>query len=342
MLLLQGHAEKLLGSKPEERRKVLASIVDLERYEKLHKNADEERKSLENTLKGLNGQLAALPNVTPLALVEADRRVEDALQAHEAARADVERLLGMEARAREWVDLQSRLADARRRWEQAERLLHDGASIERDVERLRQLRDVLPRLQVIAEQRNEVHKAEEKSKELTRQRQKYADELTGRDHALQQAHDKRLSTQNLLDSDATRQRETAGQLRQRSIQLEKLTECERHENDLQRLREEKKRLPDDPTGAANLARETFDNLTALTQIVPLLTRLASRRDELLQARERGQAALQARIAVEEHGKQIKEELEATRPRLDAATEKLRQAAEQVTEAKTVLQQAPAI
>ncbi len=183
----------------------------------------------------------------------------------------------------------SRLADARlRRWEQAERLLHDAAAIEKDVERLRELRDVLPRLQVIAEQRNEVHKAEEKSKELIKQRQKYVEELTRRDHALKQARDKRLSTQNLIDSDAARQRDIAGQLRQRSILLEKLKECERHETDLERLREEKKRLPDDPAGAVARARETFEKLTALTQTVPLLTRLASRREELHQAKERGQ------------------------------------------------------
>src|SRR5262249_23566941 len=37
VLLLQGKAETLLGSKPEERRKVLAQVVDLERYERLHK-----------------------------------------------------------------------------------------------------------------------------------------------------------------------------------------------------------------------------------------------------------------------------------------------------------------
>jgi DNA repair protein SbcC/Rad50 len=339
VLLLQGHAEKLLGSKPEERRKVLASIVDLERYEKLHKNADEERKSLEGTLKNLSGRLASLPNVTPLELAAGDNRIHDAEQAREQARTDVERLLGLEAKARDWVDLQSRLADARRRWEQAERLLHDGAAIEKDVERLRELRDVLPRLQVIAEQRNEVHKAEEKSKELTKQRQKHLDELTRRDHALQQARDKRLSTQNLIDSDANRQRDVAGQLRGRSVQLEKLKEYERHENDLQRLREDKKRLPDDPVGAVGRARETFEGLTALAQTVPLLTRLATRRDEMRRAIERGHAALQARVAVEERGKKIKEELETIQPHLDAATEALRQAAEQAAAAKTVLQQA---
>ena len=135
-----------------------------------------------------------------------------------------------------WADLQQRLADARRRWEQAEWLLGDAADIEKDVERLRELRDVLPRLQVIAEQRNEVHKADEKTKLLTKERQKHAEELTRRDHALKQSRDKRLSTQSLIDADAARQRTVSAELRQRSIQLEKLKEYERHENDLERLR----------------------------------------------------------------------------------------------------------
>ena len=37
VLLLQGKAEKLLDSRPEGRREVLAGIVDLERYERLHR-----------------------------------------------------------------------------------------------------------------------------------------------------------------------------------------------------------------------------------------------------------------------------------------------------------------
>ncbi len=92
------------------------------------------------------------------------------------------------------------------------------------MERLHELRDVLPRMQVIAEQRNEVHKTEEKAKEWTKQRQKHADELTRRDHALKLARDKKTSTQGLIDADAARQREASALLRQRSIQLEKLKE----------------------------------------------------------------------------------------------------------------------
>ncbi len=72
--------------------------------------------------------------------------------------------------------------------------------------------------------------------------------------------------------------------------------------------------------------------------MPQLSRLASRRDELGKAHERGRAAAESRAEVEGRGKKIKEELEALQPRLDAAVDKLRQASEQATEAKTVLQQ----
>ncbi len=202
-----------------------------------------------------------------------------------------------------------------------------------------ELREVLPRMQVIAEQRNEAHKAEEKVKEWTKQRQKHAEELERRAHALDLARDKKVSTQRLIDADAARQRDVSAQLRQRSVQLEKLKEFERHEGDLDRLREEKKRLPDDPAAAVARAREAFEALTALAQTVPLLARLASRRDELRQAQERGQAARQDREAVEAKGIQIKADLEKMRPRLQQAEEALRRAADQAAEARTIVQQA---
>ena len=41
VLLLQGKAEKLLDSTPSGRAEVLAGIVDLERYQKLHEKADD-------------------------------------------------------------------------------------------------------------------------------------------------------------------------------------------------------------------------------------------------------------------------------------------------------------
>ena len=48
MLLLQGKAEKLLDSTASERFEVLAGIVDLDRYRRLHEKADSRRKELKS------------------------------------------------------------------------------------------------------------------------------------------------------------------------------------------------------------------------------------------------------------------------------------------------------
>src|SRR5947209_14529230 len=74
VLLLQGKAEKLLDSKPEGRREVLARIVDLERYEVLHRKADDQRKTQEATLKSLGNRLNALPGVSPDELAPVELR----------------------------------------------------------------------------------------------------------------------------------------------------------------------------------------------------------------------------------------------------------------------------
>src|SRR5204863_3623615 len=92
VLLLQGRAEKLLDSKPEGRREVLASIVDLERYERLHREADDRRKDQEAALKTLSNRLAALPPVAHEELAAVAERIAGAQEARDRARAEVERL----------------------------------------------------------------------------------------------------------------------------------------------------------------------------------------------------------------------------------------------------------
>ncbi len=283
VLLLQGKADKLLDSKPEGRREVLAGIVDLERYEKLHRTADEKRKLLEGELKGLNNRLNAVPVVEPLALAEAAGCIEEAEEARGRARAAVERLLGLEARRGSgsicWAGWRTPGSAGGRRsgcWRTrptSRRTWRGWPSCARCCRGCRGSRSSA-----------RGHKAEEKVKEWTKQRQKHAEELERRAHALDLARDRKTSTQRLIDADAARQRDVSGQLRRRSVQLEKLKEHERHEGDLERLREEMKRLPDDPAAAVGRAREAFEALTALAQTVPLLGRLASRRDELRQAR----------------------------------------------------------
>src|SRR5262249_25891910 len=90
-LLLQGRAEKLLDAKREGGGGVLAGIVDLERYEKLHRAADERRKELDGQLKALSNRLAATPAVEPLEVFAAEERITQAEEARDRARQEVER-----------------------------------------------------------------------------------------------------------------------------------------------------------------------------------------------------------------------------------------------------------
>jgi DNA repair exonuclease SbcCD ATPase subunit len=339
VLLLQGKAEKLLDSKPEGRREVLASIVDLERYERLHRLADEKRKTQEASLKLLTQRLAALPGVTPEEVAAAAARIAEAEASRAAARAEVERLQGVEYQARGWVESQARLGEARQRWQQAQGLLGDAPAIEQAVGRLRELRDVLPRMHEIHTLRNQAHQAKAKAEELTKQRQEAAAELDRREHALRQAREKRGSLQSLIAADEARQRDVSTRLRQLTAQLEKLKEYERQEADRDRVREELARLPADPAAAAAQARAAHENLLALAQAVPLLARFRDRRDELREAVGRDQAAQRAQVEVRSRGERLAAEVEQLRPRVQEAARALEEANERATEARTRLQQA---
>src|SRR3954447_24567802 len=91
VLLLQGRAEKLLDSTAKGRFEVLAGIVDLDRYARLHARADDRRRELKARHELLQHQLEALPEVGDEELAAADVEIAKAAAARNAARAEVER-----------------------------------------------------------------------------------------------------------------------------------------------------------------------------------------------------------------------------------------------------------
>ncbi len=341
VLLLQGKAEKLLDSKPEGRREVLAGIVDLERYEKLHKRADDVRKEREGRWKEVCRRLESLPPVSPEELAAAEEGIEVAEGRRAAARAEVERLQGVEYQSREWVKIQSRLAEATERWRQARDLLGDASAIESAVARLRELRDVLPRMRDLHAQRTRAHQARQEVERLTRSRQELQADVDKREHALKQARDKRSSLQTLIADDEKRQRTVAGLLRDLAARMEKLRECERHETDLSRLRAEIGRMPADPAADLRAARERHDALAALAPVAALLARFRGRREDLREAVVREQSARHAEQATLARGKQLGAEADRLRLRHEEAAKALGVTTEAGAEARTLLQQARA-
>ncbi len=339
VLLLQGKAEKLLDSTAKGRFEVLAGIVDLERYDRLHRRADEQRKELEGRVKSLTGRLNAVPEVPPLLLIEAESRIADAAQARQQTQEEVERWQGLEFQAQRWADLQGRLGEARHRLRLAETLLADAPAIEKAVERLRELGAVLPQLQTVLEQRNQVQDSERKTAEYLQHRAQAGGRLADQDETLDQARQRRLNLQGQLADDERRLRQVGAELRTVTALVEKLKEYERQENDLARLREELQRTPADPAAAVQKARVTCEALDALNRVLPSLTRLQALRAELGQAAVREEAARAAWQATHQKGDRLKAEVARLRPLLQEATGVRQQADEAATRARTLQEQA---
>jgi DNA repair protein SbcC/Rad50 len=339
VLLLQGKAEKLLDSTAKGRFEVLAGIVDLERYARLHERADAQRKAMDLDVKNLTARVEAMPKVTMADVAEAEVRIATAEEARQQAQAEVERLQELEFRARQWAELQNRLTAARTRWQVAQQLVADAAAIERDVQRLQELRDVLPRVQTVVEQRGQIHTMEAQTTALARDREKLEAQRAQQEEALKQTRQKLTTLQGKLAGAEHQHRELAGKLRQAATLLERLKEYERQENELARLEAELARLPADPAGLLHKAQEAHDQVAVVAQVVPLLGRLQGQRDELGQARQREQAGAKARQTIQQRGEQVKTEVAQLTAQQEAAAKARQQADAQATRAHTLLDQA---
>jgi DNA repair protein SbcC/Rad50 len=339
VLLLQGKAEKLLGSKPEDRRAVLASIVDLERYERLHEKADAKRKELKGKLEGLSDRLAALPEVKPEQVAEVEGAIRIADEARQQANEEVERLHELERQAKNWKELQGKLAAARQRWERAEQLLEKSADIERDLERLRQLREVLPHLREIIKQRGTIRAAELAAENLKQEKKKAAEKLALCESTLKQARDKRDLLQKCIEEDEKKQSDVAPKLRVVAEQKVKLDEYGQQSAELVGIRNELSLLPGDAAEQANRAKVEHERLAVLNQLLSPLVHFQEHRQGLRQALEGEQTAKQRLIHVEARGKELKAELERLGPLVQSADRTTRLAKDQETEARTLLKQA---
>jgi exonuclease SbcC len=341
VLLLQGKAEKLLDSKPEGRREVLARIVDLERYEQLHRKADDQRKNLEGQLKTLNQRLAALPAVPPLEVILADKRIEEAEATRGKARAEVERLQKLEYDARHWRELQQRLEQERARFHKAEALLKEAPEIEQAIARLRELREVLPRLNEITLLRGKAHQAQQTRGELSKQKSKLLEQLAQRENEQNRVRSERTTLQSVISADEARQREVVSKLRACTEQMTRLQECEQQEALLARLRDELSQSPADPVAAVHKARAIVEEVQAVARVVPVLLRFQQKRAELIEAIQREEAGCKEQEEVKQRGEKHAAEVERLTPGVEEAARVMQEANDQVTTARTLLTQARA-
>lgn len=339
VLLLQGKSEKLLDSTPAGRASVLARIVDLERYQKLHGKADDRRREFKARLDGLSNQLAGLRDVTDDELAAAADRIALADDARAAAQAEIDRLQAVELQARNWADKQKTLAAARDKLAHAEVLLKHAVAIEKDYLRLKELREVLPAVGVIATERGRVSESERKTDRLTKDRDAKADTRRQTEATLDQSRKKLASLKKTLAESEGQQISLNARLRELSAVLEKVRQAEDAGAEVKRHEDELKRLPTDPDAAVGTLQDEQHRLAALAPVVPLLVRLHGDRAELRQTLPKEAAARADEAKLKADGLKAKADAERLAGELTAARQRRSQADGAAAEARALAQQA---
>ncbi len=190
VLLLQGKADNLLAAVPAKRFEVLAGVVGLDRYQKLHERVETRRKELLQAGKTLLQQLNGVRVIDDAELAEADRALADGEADRQSAQAEVERLQVLEFQAGRWAELQTTLASVRHEWEAARELLARADVVERDWGRLTELRQNLPHLVDCLEQRERLEDTERDIARLSAQGEALTARLQEADYALEQVRQK--------------------------------------------------------------------------------------------------------------------------------------------------------
>lgn len=341
VLLLQGKAEKLLDSKPSGRAEVLAGIVDLGRYQRLHEKANAKKLSLKNMLDTLSAQLEGVPDVSDMEYVGATLRIDECEQAKADVQKRIDDLSALELQARRWEDADARLRQAENKLKAAEALLTDAVRIEARFNRLTELRAVVPVIGTVAAARADLRKSEATVKDLERRRQEAKQAQTDADAAQEKAKRQLAQHKRLLTDDEKKLAEGNKRLRELAAVLNTLRLVATAEADVKRLTDDTTALPANPDADVTAAQVAVDRLTDLARVLPILERVNTERFELGAALRKEQDARKQLEKLKADGKAKKAEQDQLGPEQASAKEAKAAADEQVGKAKSRVEQAQA-
>lgn len=339
VLLLQGKAEKLLDSTPSGRAGVLASIVDLERYQKLHAKADEQRKNRKAALEAQQNQLDAIREVNELEYALATQKIDDAEASRNEALGRIDALQVVEVQAGRWIELQSRLASVRERLASDEALLGHADAIVKQFNRFRELRDVLPAVGTIVTERGRVIESERRTEKLLTQQTEQTAARGTLEHDLATARQTLADLKTTLAADEAKAAALNTKLRELAGVIEQVRLVEDQQTELKGFEKELSRLPKDAEKRVRELQEKQEQLSLLAQALPSLVRIADERSALALAIQREAEAKTDEAKLLDDGKKAKLEQASSEAALLAARAEREAADTAAAEARALQQEA---
>jgi DNA repair protein SbcC/Rad50 len=339
VLLLQGRAEKLLDSKPSGRAEVLASIVDLERYQKLHEKADHQRRSFKAQLEAIQNQISGIPDITEMELFAAEQKIESAEEAKTNTTVEVDRLQTIEFESRKWIEHQNRLQGLRAKWKEADTFIQESAQIEKSFERLKELKEVIPQINNIQVQVSGLEASKRKTEKWENNRRAIQESQTATEHTLEMVKKKRLALQKTQSSDEDRLSKVTERLRSMAGLLSQVQMFESLQTKLAELEKEINRLGDHPEQKVQEITLLHDQRIELSQIVPALQRFVHLRQELQQATSKQIQASKEENQIRLKGEELKKEVERLQTEFNTKSHLRQSVAQSATETRTIYTQA---
>ncbi len=341
VLLLQGKAEKLLDSKPSGRAEVLAGIVDLGRYQRLHEKANAKKLGLKGQLDTLAAQIVGVPEVSEMEYVGATLRIAECEQARAEVQKKIDDLSALELQARRWEDADARHRQAEDKLKTAEALLTDAVRIESRFNKLSELKAVVPIIGTVAGARQDLRTSEGVAKELERRREEAKLAQADADQSRDQAKRQLAQHKRTLAEDEKKLAEGNARLRVLAVVLNTLRLAAAADADVKRLTDEAAAQPADPEADVRAAQAAVDRLTELGRVLPILERLNTERHDLAQALRKEQEANRQLEELKASGKAKKAEQDKLTPEQAAAKQAKTAADEQLGKAKSLVEVAQA-
>jgi DNA repair protein SbcC/Rad50 len=283
VLLLQGKAEKLLDSKPTGRAEVLASIVDLERYQRLHEKANDHKKALKSKLDTVTTQTEGVPDVSDLEYSAAIIKIDECEQARSTAQQKIDEVQILRDQSRRWNEATTRATAASQKLAQAEMVLSDAVKIEKEQNRLVELTSVLPAVNESVTVRGDYSKSQRTVEQLQKEREDATDRRMNAERAAEQAKRQREQSQRTLKNDELMLDVASKRLRELASVLGIVHLVESEQTKVNQLAEELKRLPKSPEADLKTAQAEERRLNELDRVLPNLERVQTERHDLAQA-----------------------------------------------------------
>lgn len=339
VLLLQGRAERLLDATAKGRFEVLAGIVDLERYVRLHTLADERRRIARAKCETLQSQFAGITPVTADELVAADGIVAEAEFRRVELQSELQRWQLHELAAKRWAELHNKSQDIAQRMQHAQSLLAESANLKRCAQRCRELATVLPHAETIIKHRGQIAESQRRTVNLESQQAAARQRFEAADQAIQQATRKRTALQKSITEDELNLTKVAEQIQECIPVLGKLASLEAHRLERQRVEREIAKVPSNIEQQVELRQKEVEELSQLAIAVPQLARLIQLRDELCKAREKQQNATKSEQGIKAAGEQLSSQIKELAPDIEKQGQDRIRADEAASAANALLKRA---